>query len=107
MPDPLERTDEAMIELARKNVQAVGAGHSFIVFLGDGYYPINVLNAIKAVPEVAPFSVRQPTRWKSLSLKLSLGGVSWGGGWQFTPGHRRDEDIAWRKGFLRMIGYKL
>src|SRR5512136_440946 len=45
-------TDEAMIELARKNAQAIGAGHSFIVFLGEGYYPINVLNAIKAIPEV-------------------------------------------------------
>jgi adenosine/AMP kinase len=29
-----------------------GAGHSFIVFLGEGYYPINVLNTIKNVPEV-------------------------------------------------------
>src|SRR4030095_8562039 len=46
-------TDEEMIELATKNAQAIGAGHSFILFLGDGFYPINVLNAIKNVPEVA------------------------------------------------------
>ena len=46
-------TDDAMIELAQKNALRIGAGHSFVVFLGAGYYPVNVLNAIKAVPEVA------------------------------------------------------
>src|SRR5512136_3033215 len=46
-------TDEAMIALAKQNALGIGAGHSFIVFLGPGYFPVNVLNAIKAVPEVA------------------------------------------------------
>jgi len=46
-------TDEAMIELARTNALAIGAGHSFILFLAEGFYPINVLNAIKMIPEVA------------------------------------------------------
>jgi adenosine/AMP kinase len=45
-------TDETMNDLARRNAQAIGAGHSFIIFLGDGFYPVNVLNAVKAVPEV-------------------------------------------------------
>ncbi len=45
-------TDEAMIALAKENALAIGAGHSFILFLGEGYFPINVLNAIKQVPEV-------------------------------------------------------
>ena len=45
-------TDEAMIALAKENALALGAGHSFILFLGEGYFPINVLNAIKQVPEV-------------------------------------------------------
>ena len=45
-------TDPAMIELARKNALAISAGHSFIVFLAEGYYPINVLNGIKMAPEV-------------------------------------------------------
>jgi Adenosine specific kinase len=44
--------DSGMIELARKNAAAVGAGHSFILFLGDGFYPLNVLNTLKMVPEV-------------------------------------------------------
>src|SRR5262249_16404899 len=45
-------TDEALLELARKNAVALAAGHSFILFLGDGCYPINVLNTLKMVPEV-------------------------------------------------------
>ncbi len=40
-------TDEAMIELEKKNAMAIGAGHSFILFLAEGYFPVNVLNAVK------------------------------------------------------------
>ena len=46
-----DNSDEAMIKLAQKNAMKIGCGHSFIVFL-DGAFPINVLNAIKLVPEV-------------------------------------------------------
>src|SRR4030065_824895 len=46
-------TDGAMLELAKKNALAIGAGHSFIIFLAEGFFPINVLNAVKYVPEVA------------------------------------------------------
>ena len=45
-------TDEEMIELARKNAMQVGAGHSFFIFFGEGFFPVNVLNSIKMVPEV-------------------------------------------------------
>src|SRR5665811_492110 len=45
-------TDPASISLAQQNALAIGAGHSFIVFLGTGFYPINVLNTIKNIPEV-------------------------------------------------------
>src|SRR5512136_981617 len=44
-------TDDDMISLAKQNAQAIGAGHSFIVFLANAY-PVNVLNAIQSVPEV-------------------------------------------------------
>src|SRR6185503_15960058 len=46
-------TDDALIELAQKNALEIGAGHSFILFLGEGYFPINILNVVKNVPEVA------------------------------------------------------
>ena len=57
-------TDDAMIELAQKNARAIGAGHSFIIFLGPGFFPVNVLNAIKLVPEVCRIFCRdrQPGR---------------------------------------------
>src|SRR5437868_13365669 len=35
-------TDPNLIELAKKNAASVGAGHSFVLFLGDGFYPLNV-----------------------------------------------------------------
>ena len=44
-------TDEKLTQLAVRNAQAIGAGHSFVVFL-DGAFPISVLNAVKCVPEV-------------------------------------------------------
>src|SRR5512135_2666568 len=46
-------TDDAMIELATKNASNIGAGHSFILFLASGFFPVNVLNVLKSVPEVA------------------------------------------------------
>lgn len=45
-------TDETMLELAKRNALALSAGHSFILFLGSGFFPVNVLNVIKNVPEV-------------------------------------------------------
>jgi hypothetical protein len=101
-------TDEMMTDLARKNALAIGAGHSFIVFLGAGYYPVNVLNAIKNVPEVCRIicSTANPTEVLVAETKLGRGiiGVIDGA----SPlGIEADEDITWRKGFLRTIGYKL
>jgi adenosine/AMP kinase len=43
--------DAKLIEVAKKNALALGAGHTFVVFL-DGGFPVSVLNTIKAVPEV-------------------------------------------------------
>src|SRR5512137_202516 len=45
-------TDTSMTELAVANASKLAAGHSFILFLGEGFYPINVLNTIKMLPEV-------------------------------------------------------
>src|SRR5512142_1110514 len=45
-------TDPELVELAKKNALALSAGHSFIVILGGGFFPINVLHAIQNVPEV-------------------------------------------------------
>jgi len=101
-------TDKAMVDLARRNAQAIGAGHSFIVFLGEGFYPVNVLNAIKMVPEVCHVFCATANPVEVLVAETELGrgivGVIDGS----SPlGIEGEEDIAWRKGFLRTIGYKL
>jgi len=101
-------TDEAMIALARKNAQAIGAGHSFIVFLGDGFYPVNVLNAVKAVPEVCCIFCATANSVEVVVAETALGRGILGVVDGSSPlGIESDEDITWRKGFLRMIGYKL
>lgn len=100
--------DPAMIELARKNAQAIGAGHSFILFLGGGFFPINVLNQVKMVPEVCRIFCATANPVEVIIAETDLGrgilGVIDGSAPQ---GIEDEEDIAWRKGFLRKIGYKL
>ncbi len=101
-------TDPAMVELAQKNAKSLAAGHCFIVFLGDGFYPLNVLNTIKMVPEVCRLfcATANPTEVILAETEQGRGilGVVDG----FPPrGIEGDEDIAWRKNLLRQIGYKL
>jgi len=101
-------TDENMIELARRNAKAIGAGHSFIIFLGSGFYPVNVLNAIKNVPEVCKIFCATANPVDVLIAETDLGRGILGVVDGSSPlGIEAEEDIAWRKGFLRMIGYKL
>ena len=100
-------TDEEMIELAQKNAMSISAGHSFIIFLADGYFPINVLNAIKMIPEVCRIfcATANPTEVIVAETEQGRGimGVIDG---QKPLGIEGDEDISWRKNFLRQIGYK-
>lgn len=99
--------DEALIELATRNALAVGAGHSFFVFLEQGY-PINVLNAIKMVPEVCriycasanPVEVVVAETEQGRAILGVVDGVS-------PKGVEKDEDVLARLRFLRTIGYKL
>jgi hypothetical protein len=101
-------TDEEMIELAKKNAQAVGAGHSFILFLGDGFFPINVLKTVQQVPEVCGIFCATANPTQVIVTESDQGRGIMGVIDGFAPkGVEADEDIAWRKGFLRQIGYKL
>ncbi|MBN1249405.1 MAG: adenosine-specific kinase [Anaerolineae bacterium] len=101
-------TDEAMIELAKQNAYALSAGHSFIIFLNEGFYPVNVLNAVKQVPEVARIFCATANPVEVIMAETDLGrgilGVVDG---VASKGIEDSEGIAWRKGFLRTIGYKL
>ena len=99
-------TDTDMITLAQKNAQALGAGHSFIIFMKD-CYPLNVLNAIKNTPEVCSIfcATANPTKVVMAESENGRGilGVIDG----FLPkGLENKEDIVCRKKFLRDLGYK-
>ena len=95
------------VELAKKNAQLIGAGHSFIIFLGEGFYPINVLKSIQNVLEVCnifcatanPTEVVIAVGEKGRGILGVIDGSS-------PVGIEGEEDIKWRKEFLRTIGYK-
>lgn len=101
-------TDHALIELAEKNALAIAAGHSFIILLGEGFWPVNVLNTVKMVPEVCRIycATANPTQ---VVIAESGQGRGVMGVIDGSPpvGLEDEEGIAWRKGFLRTIGYKL
>ena len=101
-------TDDTLIDLARQNAFSLAAGHSFVILLGEGYYPINVLNAIKIVPEVCrifcatanPVQVIVAESEQGRGILGVIDGAS-------PKGIETEKDILWRKSFLRQIGYKL
>jgi uncharacterized protein len=101
-------TDPALAELARRNALSLAAGHSFIVFLGEGFYPINVLNALKMVPEVCRIfcATANPTEVVLAETGQGRGilGVVDGSS---PAGIEEESDIEWRRTLLRKIGYKL
>ncbi|MBU0548437.1 MAG: adenosine-specific kinase [Candidatus Omnitrophica bacterium] len=102
-----EGNDATLKELACKNALELACGHSFIVFLKEAY-PISVLNAIKNIPEVCNIycATSNPTEVIIAQSKSGRGilGVIDG----LSPNAIEEaEDIAWRKGLLRKIGYKL
>lgn len=100
-------TDPKLVDLAVKNVRAIGAGHAFLVLL-EGSYPINVLNAVKAVPEVCaiycatanPVQVVVAESKEDRGILGVIDGIS-------PKGVETDADVTTRKDFLRKIGYKL
>jgi len=99
--------DPELVELAVRNALSIGAGHAFVILLKDGF-PINVLNAVKAVPEVCGIycATANPVEvvvGESEQGRAILGVVDGG-----SPlGVEDDEDIASRKELLRRFGYKL
>jgi adenosine/AMP kinase len=99
--------DEKLIELAKKNAMALSAGHTFIVFI-ENAFPINVLQAIKQVPEVCNIfcATSNPVEVVIAESNESRGILGVMDGF-ITKGIETEEDIKERKEFLRMIKYKL
>lgn len=100
-------TDSELTEQAVRNALAVGAGHFFIVILGPGAFPINVLNAVKMVPEVCRVFCAT-----SNPVQVIVAGTEQGRGvlgvvdGSSSAGRESDQDVADRKALLRRFGYK-
>jgi adenosine/AMP kinase len=100
-------TSDELVELARSNALALGAGHVFIIFLGNAF-PINVLNAVKSVPEVCgiycatanPVVVILAETEQGRGVLGVVDGVR-------TRGIEGPADVADRQQMLRRFGYKL
>jgi hypothetical protein len=100
-------TDPKLVELAKQNAFAIAAGHCFVILLGNAF-PINVLNAIKSVPEVChifcatanPLEVIIAETEQGRGIIGVIDGIK-------SKGIETEKDVAKRKEFLREIGYKL
>lgn len=100
-------TDQQLVELARENAMNIGAGHSFIILLGEGFFPINVLNAVKNVPEVCGIFCATANATEVVVYDNGRGRGIMGVVEGETPkGFESAADVQWRKDFLRKIGYK-
>ncbi|MCM8779875.1 MAG: adenosine-specific kinase [Candidatus Omnitrophica bacterium] len=102
-----EGTDRELKEMAVKNALAIGAGHSFIILLKNAY-PINVLNAIKNIPEVCNIYCATANNVEVIVAETKTGrgimGVIDGA---MPKGSEAEADVIWRKELLRKFGYKL
>jgi adenosine/AMP kinase len=99
-------TDDELLELAKKNAFNLSAGHSFIIFMKD-MFPINVLNAIKSVPEVCRIFCATANPVEVIVAETDLGRGILGVIDGFKSKEiETEEDVRIRKDFLRKIGYK-
>jgi adenosine/AMP kinase len=102
-----EGNDVELKKLAEINALAIGAGHSFIMFIRQAF-PINVLNAIKTIPEVCAIYCATANPVEVIIAETAMGRGILGVIDGLKPkGIETAEDIAWRKDLLRKIGYKL
>ena len=99
--------DDELVALAVRTAEAIGAGHSFVVLLREGF-PVNVLNQLKLVPEVCRIFCATANPVEVVVAGTELGrailGVVDGGA---PLGVETDADVDERRALLRTLGYKL
>jgi len=100
-------TAPELVELAKKNALALAAGHLFLILLGNAF-PVNVLNAVKMVPEVCQIYCATANPVEVILAETEQGrgvlGVIDGAR---TVGIETEPDVVARKNFLRNLGYKV
>ncbi|HEX9124483.1 MAG TPA: adenosine-specific kinase [Actinomycetota bacterium] len=99
--------DTELVDLSVRNAQAIGAGHAFVILLKDGF-PINVLNAVKMIPEVCRIYCATANPVEVVVAETEQGRGILGVVDGRTPlGVESEEDVAERMALLRRFGYKL
>ncbi|MFA4842687.1 MAG: adenosine-specific kinase [Candidatus Omnitrophota bacterium] len=102
-----EGNDPQLQKLAQDNLLELGAGHSFLIFLRNAY-PINLLNAVKNIPEVCTIYCASANPVEVIVVETEMGRGILGVVDGLRPkGLETAEDITWRREFLRKTGYKL
>jgi adenosine/AMP kinase len=97
----------ALVEAAVHNARLLAAGHSFVILL-ENAYPINVLNAIKAVPEVCTIFCATSNEVQVIVAQTDTGRAILGVVDGCSPkGVENPDEVAERKALLRRFGYKL
>ena len=99
--------DAELTGLAVRNAEAIAAGHSFVIMLRDGF-PVNVMNQVKAVPEVCtvfcatanPVAILVAAAGDGRGIAGVIDGLP-------PAGVETDTDVAARHRLLREFGYKL
>ncbi|BCU67524.1 adenosine monophosphate-protein transferase [Sulfolobales archaeon HS-7] len=98
--------DESLINKAVEELKKIAAGHTFIIFLKEGY-PINVLNRIKEVQEVVRVFAATANPLQVIVAETDQGRGILGVVDGYTPlGVESAQDVEERKGILRKFGYK-
>lgn len=99
--------DEDLRDSAAAHAMAIGAGHSFVILLRDGF-PINVLNPVKAVPEVCTVFCASANPVQVLVAVTDQGrGVVGVVDGESPVAVETESDVTARRALLRDIGYKL
>jgi adenosine/AMP kinase len=102
----VEGTDDEMKQVAVRAAQAIGAGHSFIIVLKNAF-PVNVLNAVKACPEVCRIFCATANPLQVIVAETAGGrgilGVIDGAS---PKGVEDAAGVAWRQELLQKFGYK-
>lgn len=103
-----EGNDEELRRLAIDVAKRIGAGHVFVIYIRNAY-PINVLHAIRRVPEVVRLfaATANPLKIIVAEVEPERRGVIGVVDGHSPLGVEGEADREERKAFLRKIGYKL
>jgi len=101
-----EGNDEELRKIAIENAEKLSAGHCFIILIRNAY-PINVIDRIKATPEVLSIlcATANPVQAITAETEQGRGILTIIDGYK-SKGVETEKEIEERKKFLRMIGYK-